>query len=139
MIAVPLASAEACCIAAYSMLKCQKLFQKQCWSGSMLSLDQRKYADMYPKIDFHFWVKYGSWSSCRSCGSYFFNDKYFKEQVYRDVVTSTKCDHMAPFRRMSPSDPLEHKDGNIGISSRWWYLPGIHGGTLESLRLAFHF
>ena len=32
---------------------------------------------------------------------------------------------MAAVRRQTPSDPTEHQPGNVGMSSRWWYLPGM--------------
>ena len=25
-----------------------------------------------------------------------------------------------------PDDPMAHRPGSVGISSRWWYLPGMY-------------
>ena len=113
----PLDTARACCVAALAMLKCSKLFQQQCWTGSLLQPVQRSFGGKYPAKDFHFWAMYGSWSCCQHCGSYHFNDAYFKEGVYKDPGTSLA--HV----RLVPSDPVEHCQGSVGISSRWWYLP----------------
>ncbi len=63
---------------------------------------------------------YGSWSRCNDCGSYFFNDEYFREAVYKTAATSPA------YRRQVPTDPLEHRHGEVGISSRWWYLLGMY-------------
>lgn len=80
----------------------------------------------YPAIDFHFWVMYGSWSMCPSCKSYFFNDEYWRQAVYQNQQTSAKPDLLAAYRRQVPSDPMRHEYGEIGVSSRWWYLPGMY-------------
>ena len=125
-IAWPLASAGACLQAAYAMLKCEELYAQQCWDGSRLTPVQRAFSQKYPVVDFHFWVMYGSWSKCPDCGSFFFNDKYFSESVYRDSVTSSTPDLLAAYRRDVPTDPLEHAYGHVGESSRWWYLPGMY-------------
>ena len=55
----------------------------------------------------------------------FFNDKYFTDAVYQDRQTSATPDLLAPARRMVPTDPVEHSNGQVGYSSRWWYLPGM--------------
>ena len=96
-IAWPVACAEACHVAAYATLKCEQLYLEQSWHRSMLTSVQREFkpsgsASLYPKIDFAFWVKYGSWSFCPSCGSYHFNDKYFSQEVYQYQTTSTSPD-----------------------------------------------
>ena len=125
-IAMPLSCHEACLQAAFAMLKCQELYAQQNWDCSRLTPVQREFTEKYPCVDFYFWVMYGSWSFCGNCGSFFFNDKYFSEAVYRDQVTSTTPDLLAPYRKSVPTDPLEHAHGHVGISSRWWYLPGMY-------------
>jgi hypothetical protein len=55
----------------------------------------------------------------------FFNDSYFADALYQDRVTSATPDLLSMARRLVPSDPLEHSHGQVGISSRWWYLPGM--------------
>ena len=37
-------------------------------------------------------------------------------------MTSTSPDLLAAYRRQVPTDPLEHRHGEVGVSSRWWYL-----------------
>ncbi len=74
---------------------------------------------------------YGSWSLCQACGSYFFNDKYFSEAVYQDQVTSTTPDLLAAHRRGVPDDPVCHAPGEVGVSSRWWYLPGMYSPSVD--------
>ena len=64
LIAWPLACGKACYTAAYAMLKCRELFARQSWYCSRLSDEQRFFCDKYPKVDFAFWVQYGSWSQC---------------------------------------------------------------------------
>ena len=64
LVAWPLAYGKACCTAAYAMLKCRELFAHQSWYGSRLSDEQQFFCDKYPKVDFAFWVQYGSWSQC---------------------------------------------------------------------------
>ena len=125
-IAFPKSCADACLVAGYVMLKCEEVFAGISWPSSLLSPIQRTFAGKYPKIDFHFWVMYGSWSWCSDCGSFFFNDKYFSEAVYRNVVTSETPDLLSGSRRHVPSSPREHAHGDVGISSRWWYLPGMY-------------
>ena len=63
---------------------------------------------------------YGCWSVFQHCGSVHFNDAYFKEDVYKDLGAS-----LSQVRQV-PSDPVEHRPGSVGISSRWWYRPGMH-------------
>ena len=29
-------------------------------------------------------------------------------------------------RQLIPGDPVEHSDGNVGVTSRWWYLSGMY-------------
>jgi hypothetical protein len=125
-IAFPKSCADACLVAGYVMLKCEEVFAGISWQSSLLTPIQRTFAAKYPKIDFHFWVMYGSWSWCSDCGSFFFNDKYFSEAVYRNVVTSETPDLLSGSRRHVPSSPREHAHGDVGVSSRWWYLPGMY-------------
>ena len=125
-IAVPLAWGDAALVAAYAMHKCRELYQHQCMHGSRLSLIQREYPNAYPQVDFRFWVMYGSWSTCPYCRSVFFNDHYFKESVYQLRTTSSTPDLLSAMRRQLPYDPTEHSHGNVGDSSRWWYLPGMY-------------
>ena len=126
VVVFPLASARAAFNMAYVMLRCAALFAGQCWSRSHVSESQRRFSLPYPRVDFDFWVKYGSWSQCESCGSFHFNDRYFRQFVYQSQGTSAKPDKLAAYRRQVPSDPVEHGPGNVGISSRWWYLPGMY-------------
>ena len=109
----PMQTAEACCVAAFALIKCQAVFAQQCWSGSQLSPVQRTFADKYPATDFHFWAMYGTWSCCQHCGSYHFNDDYFKEKVVNGGGAA-----LAQVRQV-PTDPLEHQHGSVGILSRW--------------------
>jgi len=125
-IVFPKASADACLVAAYALLQCQETFLRISWEGSLLKPVQTTWAPMYDLNDFHFWVTYGSWSFCRACGSHFFNDKYFSEVVYQNQVTSQKPDLLAAYRRAVPDDPVRHEPGQVGISSRWWNLPGMY-------------
>ena len=118
-IAWPRACAEANHVAAYATLKCEELYRQQSWQGSMLTPVQREHAEWpqsYPvkgMQDFAFWVKYGSWSCCPACGSYHFNDKYFREQVYQTQVGIATPDHMAPHRHETPSEPIVHAEGQV--------------------------
>ena len=64
LIAWPLACGKACYTAAYAMLKCRELFAHQSWFGSLLGARQQLFCDKCPKVDFAFWVQYGSWSQC---------------------------------------------------------------------------
>ena len=116
----PKATAEACCVAAFAVLKRKQLFEQHCWVANKLQPIQRTFGDKYPTKDFHFWVMYGSWSCCQHCGSVHFNDAYFKEDVYKDIGASL------PHVPQVPSEPMEHCYGSVGISSRWWYRPGMY-------------
>ena len=78
LLVFPLAAARAAFHMAYVMLRCVALFAGQCWSRSHVSESQRQFSPPYPRVDFDFWVKYGSWSQCESCGSFHFNDRYFR-------------------------------------------------------------
>jgi hypothetical protein len=130
----PRTCADACLMAAYSMLKCGCLYKQQCWDSSVLTPIQQGFRNKYPEIDFHFWAMYGSWSACPSCGSYYFNDKYFSTAVYQDQVTSSTPDLFSSYRRDAPSMPMKHELGQVGTSSRWWYLPGMFKPSLQCPR-----
>ena len=70
---------------------------------------------------------YGSWSFCDDCGSYWFNDEYFRHNVYQDKDTGDTADAGPAFRRQGPADPLVHVAGGpIAYSSRWWYRSGMY-------------
>ena len=72
---LPLAAAEAACVMAYARLKCEALYARElCWYDSRLVLRQRSVPMEPPAIDFFFWVAYGSWSHCPSCGCFRFQD-----------------------------------------------------------------
>ena len=77
-IAFPRACGDAALTAAYAMHKCRELYQLHCMHGSRLSPTQREYCNTYPKVDFSFWVMYGSWSTCPHCWSLHFNDSISK-------------------------------------------------------------
>ena len=125
-IALPRACGDAALVAAYAMHKCRELYQHHCMHGSRLSPTQREYRNTYPTVDFRFWVMYGSWSFCPHCRSLFFNDDYFKASVYELRSTTSTSDLLSAQRRQLPYDPTEHAYGNVGDSSRWWYLPGMY-------------
>ena len=62
LVVFPLACAQAAFFMAYTMLRCAALFAGQCWMRSHVSELQRGFSFSYPRVDFDFWVKYGSWS-----------------------------------------------------------------------------
>ena len=122
----PLDCAKAAFTAAYAMLKCAELYGQQCWHGSQLSRDQIGAQPKYPAVDFQFWVRYGSWSRCSFCGSFWFNDQYFRDHVYQQQGTSQKPCPLSVNRMRAPSDPVVHSYGEVGVSSRWWYLAPMY-------------
>ena len=126
----PRSSATACLVAAYAILKCEQLFSRQCWLYCVLTPVQRIFQLKYPKVDFDFSVMYGSWSRCPHCGIMFFNDKYFSSVVYQDRQTFG-LDLLAAVRRIVPTDPCEHSYGQVGVSSRWWYLHGMYKPEMQ--------
>ena len=63
---------------------------------------------------------------CTACGCYSFNDEYFRQVVYQQKRTSHSPDLHSAYSRRSPTEPLEHSEGAVGISSRWRYLPGMY-------------
>ena len=109
------------------MSKCLSVFEQITWYASRTTALQRSTDWKYPSIDFNFWVMYGSWSFCDDCGSYWFNDDYFRHRVYQDQDCGETPDALAAFRREVPTDPLDHDAaGVVGYSSRWWYRSGMH-------------
>ena len=86
----------------------------------------RSFRDVYPTVDFQFWVMYGSWSRCPHCGVMHYNDRYFSHAVYDDKATSSTPAESVGMRQHIPDDPVEHSDGNVGVTSRWWYLSGMY-------------
>ena len=83
-VAWPLACAEANATAAYARAVCKDAYEKQHFAHSWLKKDQDSTAwpDAFPKVDFHFWAEFGSWSQCYNCRSFFYNDDYFTHTVY---------------------------------------------------------
>ena len=124
IVVFPKASADACLVAAYVLRCSQEAFRRNCWTGSQLNDVQRTWQAKYELTDFAFWVMYGSWSSCAACGSHFYNDKYFRAKMRDDLSD-------ASIRRAVPDDPVKHTSGKVGVSSRWWYLPGMYNVTVE--------
>ena len=123
----PRASAEAATVMAYASLKCEELYRAEvCWHSSLLSPVQRELLMEPPRIDFFFWLAYGAWSHCPCCGVYHFQDEYFRNQVYRQVTSSTSPALIAGSEFLVPSFPVEHGPENVGISSRWWYRPQMY-------------
>ena len=122
----PLACHEAALTIAYAKLKCEELYGHQCWLGSVLSLGQIAADAKYPTVDFQAWARYGSWSHCSFCGSLSFNDQYFRDYVYQQQATSENAGMVSVHRMAIPSDPVVHSHGEIGVSSRWWYLAAMY-------------
>ena len=89
IIVFPRVSAEACLVAAYVMAKCEEAFGRLSWLLSTLTGIQATFEKKYGLTDFAFWVMYGSWSFCKACGSFTFNDKHFSERVYQDCLLYT--------------------------------------------------
>ena len=87
-VSMPRACASATLVCAYASLQCENLFRRQCWYRSSVPEANRSFRDVYPTVDFQFWVMYGSWSRCPYCGVMHYNDRYFSHQVYDDKATS---------------------------------------------------
>ena len=95
----PKQSTENCIVAAYAALMCDRIYDTLCWSGSILTTVQRSSIPKYPVVDFHFWAMYGSWSWCKACGSFWFNDKYLEYHVSRPEHSSnSRCHGQYPPR-----------------------------------------
>ena len=125
-VSLPRACASATLVCAYVSLQCENLFRRQCWYRSSVPAANRSFRDVYPTTDFNFWVMYGSWSRCAHCGVLHYNDKYFSQQVYGDTATSSTPAEIVGMRQLIPDDPVQHSDGAVGVSSRWWYLSGMY-------------
>jgi hypothetical protein len=95
---------------------------------------QRVPPDSFPKTDIDFWVKYGTWSMCTSCGCYHFNDEYFRQVVYQKQRAAQAKEFHTQYYRSSPSEPLEHCEGALGHSSRWWYLVRMYHPAAPCMR-----
>ena len=54
--------------------------------------------------------------------------------MYQLRTTSSSPDLLAAMRRQLPYDPTEHSYGNVGDSSRWWYLPGMYQPLMHCRR-----
>ena len=46
--------------------------------------------------------------------------------MHDDKATSSNPAERVGMRHLIPDDPMEHSDGNVGVTSRWWYLPGMY-------------
>ena len=90
VVAWPITCAEANATAAYARAVCEDAYDKQNFAHSWLKkgTDRSAWPDAFPKVDFHFWTEYGSWSQCYNCRSYFFNDDYFTHTVYSPSLRS---------------------------------------------------
>ena len=108
------------------MLKGAELYAQQCRHGSRLTPEQTGAQAKYPSVDFQFWVRYVSWSHCPACGVFFFNDQYFRDHVYQQQATSEKPCLLSVNRMRAPRDPVVHSYGEVGVSSRWWYLTPMY-------------
>ena len=122
----PLECSQAALTASYAMLKADELYSQLCWHASRLAPEQIGAESKYPAADFQCWVRYGAWSHCPSCGVFFFNDKYFRDHVYQQQATSQKPCLLSVKRMRAPSDPAVHSYGEVGVSSRWWYLAPMY-------------
>ena len=105
----PRASARAACVMSYASLKCEELYRGElCWHASILEPLQWGAVMEPPRIDFFFWLAYGSWSHCPCCGVYHFQDEYLRHQVLRASRTTKVPALMASHVRRAPSLPVEH-------------------------------
>ena len=126
IVLMPKQCGDAALVAAYAMEKCGYTFRRQNWYSSILSSAEQSYKYWYPRMDMAFWVMYGSWSMCEGCGRLFFNDQYFRQEVYDNQVTAVSPDLLSASRKRVPDDPAEYAPGKIGSSSQWWYLPRMY-------------
>ena len=126
IILLPRQCGDAALVAAYAMEKCSLTFLRQNWYMSCLTSADQSHRYWYPRIDWAFWVMYGSWSICEDCGRLFFNDQYFRQEVYDNQATSAAPDLLSLSRTRVPDDPIAYAPGKIGCSSRWWYLPRMY-------------
>ena len=122
----PLDTHLAALTVAYSIIKCASLFAALCWHGSILTEGQISAEPKYAAIDWQCWLRYGSWSQCPHCGSLMYNDQYFRDNIYQTRATTGKPCPMSVHGGASPSEPLVHAHGHVGVSSRWWYLSAMY-------------
>ena len=120
-VCLPRACASATMVCAYASLQCENLFRRQCWYRSKVPEANRSLRAVYPTVDFHFWVMYGSWSRCPHCGVMHYNDQYFSQHVYDDKASSSTPAESAGMRQRIPDDPVAHSDGNVGV----WLIPEV--------------
>ena len=73
-VCVPVQSAEACCVSAWSLLQCQQVYNRNSWYASCLE-SSHEYKEKTKQADFRFWLTYGAWSNCPHCYSYHFFDE----------------------------------------------------------------
>ena len=118
----PLDCHQAALTIAYANLKCAELYGQQYWLGSVLAPGQIAADAKYPTVDFQAWVRYGSCFRCSFCGSFSFNDQYFRDYVCQQQATSEKLFEFSLKRMRIPSDPAVHSYGEVGLNSRWWAL-----------------
>ena len=55
-----------------------------------------------------------------------YNDQYFRDYIYQTRATTGKPCPMSVHGGASPSEPLVHAHGHVGVSSRWWYLSPMY-------------
>ena len=130
----PKQCSDAHIVSAYAMKVCKQSFERMNWSSSILAEQHRLFVPKYSLKDFYHWVQYGSWTNRSSCGAFFFNAEYFTQTVYQDQSTSSTADLHARYLRTGPTDPLVHAPGDVGYSSRWWYLPGMYTPVVDSCK-----
>ena len=53
-------------------------------------------------------------------------DQYFRDNIYQTRATTGKPCPMSVHGGASPSEPLVHAHGHVGVSSRWWYLSAMY-------------
>ena len=68
------------------MLRSKAIAAGVCWQRSVTTEVQRLWSWRYPVVDFDFWAKYGSWSQCPACGVCHFNDEYFRQVVFQQLL-----------------------------------------------------
>ena len=129
IVVLPLYSAEACMVIAYCKLKCQEIYRSMEWHQSILTPMQRQWTWKPVPIDFDHWVKFGSWSCCDVCGSFHFNDTYFRETIFHNSGTAPHPELIHIAHKAVPSDPVQRLPGQVDVSNRWWYLPGMYRPT----------
>ena len=64
IVLMPKQCGDAALVAAYAMEKCSQSFLRHNWYSSILSSAEQSHKYWYPRVDWAFWVMYGSWSVC---------------------------------------------------------------------------